>query len=241
MTPPSLFLLGGIHLEGVETALADRLLAQSKVVALIACLALAPAGRYQRRDRLVGLLWPELDQQHARAALRKAVFAARALFGDALLLARGDEEFVLSRERLWCDAVEFTEAADAGRLGRAIELYRGELMPGFHLHGCSEFSMWLDTERNSAVERAAAASWAMAQRMEEAQELTKASKLARETARHLWSDERVLRRAMLMLQRLGDRAGALRLFSDVSQRLRAELDALPSEETTALAARIRGA
>jgi len=50
----------------------------------------------------------------------------------------------------------------------------------------------------------------------------------------------ILRRAMQMLHRIGDRAGAIRLFEDASRRLRAELCTAPADETTALARQLRG-
>ena len=238
---PALFLLGGIELQGVAGGDGDRLVAQSKVIALLAYLALSPHGRYQRRDRIVGLLWPELDQSHARAALRKAVFAARSSLGDDAILGRGDEELLLVHDRIWCDAVDFTNSADAGHLARALKLYRGDLMPGFHLPECNDFDLWLESERAAAIERAAAAAWALARRLEEDSQFSEAGSMARTAVRYVWSDERVLRRAMLMLQRLGDRAGALHLFDDVARRLRTELDAAPSAETVQLAATIRHA
>jgi len=42
-------------------------------VAFLAYLLLAQPGLRQRRDRLAGLLWPTLDQAHARSALRKTI------------------------------------------------------------------------------------------------------------------------------------------------------------------------
>jgi serine/threonine-protein kinase len=57
--------------------------------------------------------------------------------------------------------------------------------------------------------------------------------------RHAWNDERVLRRAMAMLDRIGDRAGAVKLYEDFAARLRADLDVEPSAETTALVKAIR--
>ena len=235
----ALYLLGGIEVRGVPADTADRLLAQSKVVALLAFLALSPPGRHQRRDRLVGLLWPELDQAHARGALRKAVHAIRGALGDDVLVGRGDEELMLASDLLSCDAREFTEHADAGRLARALELYRGELMPGFHLGGCAEFGSWLDQERASVAHAAAAAAWALAIRMEANEKFTEAGGMARQVMQYEWSDERVLRRTMVMLQRIGDRAGAIRVFEDFARRLRAELDTEPSAETAVLAATIR--
>ena len=43
-----------------------------------------------------------------------------------------------------------------------------------------------------------------------------------------------------MLDRLGDRAGALHAYDEFARRLRNDLDAAPSHETIALAARLRG-
>src|SRR5204862_4276961 len=92
----TLELLGGVELRGTDRSAADGLLAQPKLVALLAYLALSPRDRrYQRRDRLVALLWPELDQTHARTALRKAVHAIRSALGPEAILSRGDEEVSL--------------------------------------------------------------------------------------------------------------------------------------------------
>ena len=54
-----------------------------------------------------------------------------------------------------------------------------------------------------------------------------------------WDDERVLRRALTMLVRIGDRAGALKLADEFVDRMRSELDASPSPETAALIATLR--
>lgn len=234
-----LCLLGGIELRGAAPGVADALLAQSKPVALLAYLALSPDGRFQRRDRLAGLLWPDLDQSHARAALRKAIHDVRAALGAHVVVARGDDEIAIAPAALRCDAVQFAAAIDNSHFARAVELYRGEFMPGFFLAGCVEFERWLEDERATARERAAAASWALAVRLEGDQQLTDAGVWARRAARHAWTDERVLRRAMTMLERLGDRAGAVKLYEGFAARLRAELEVEPSAETNALVASIR--
>ena len=236
---PALYILGGIELRGIPADDADRLLAQSKVVGLLAYLALAPQGRYQRRDRLVGLFWPELDQSHARGALRKAVHLIRSCLGADALAARGDEEVALADGALWCDAADLQMSADAGQLARAVDLYRGDLMPGFHLPDCNEFDLWLEDQRATALERVVAAAWAFAQLLESESQLTEAARMARYAAGLAWNNERVLRRSLVMLDRLGDRAGALKLFDRFARRLRAELEAEPSAETMALVATMR--
>jgi serine/threonine-protein kinase len=242
-SPRKLYLFGRVDLRGGDQEQTERLLVQPKLVALLAYLALAATpdapGRFRRRDHLVGLLWPELDQAHARAALRKAVHALRSVLGAEAVLSRGDEELALADEAIWCDAVEFVADLEGGMLVRAIELYRGELMPGFYLTGCGEFGRWLDDERATARERAAGAAWALAVRSQEGSNYTDAGFWARRSIKFRWDDERALRRALVMLAGIGDRAGAMRLYDEFSRRLRAELEVEPSSETVTLVNALR--
>lgn len=234
-----LFVLGGIALRGVDPAVAHALLAQPKITALLAFLALSPEQRPQRRDRIVGLLWPELDQAHARTALRKAIHALRKALGAGVVVSRGDEELGLQTP-FWCDASELANAHANAQMAHAVELYKGELMPGFILSECGEFERWLDAERASARECAAASALALAAIREQEDNLTVAGRLARKAVAFKWDDERVLRRAMQLLGRIGDNAGALRVYDDFAARMREELAAEPSDETQRLADSVRG-
>jgi DNA-binding SARP family transcriptional activator len=236
---PSLYLLGGVALRGVPEDSAERVLTQSKTVGLLACLALTPAGTFTRRDRLAGLLWPELDQSHARTALRKTLHLARSILGEDFIVSRGDEELTLPAGSLWCDATELRACIERGHLARAVELFTGELMPGFYLSECYDFDVWLEEQRASIREAAVAACWALAQHLESGKNLTEASHYAKKVTRLDKSNERLLRRSMQMLDRLGDRAGALSAYDEFKRRLRKELDADPSPETVRLAECIR--
>lgn len=236
---PALYLLGGVDLRGVPPEEAAKLLTQSKVVALLALLALAPGGAFTRRDRIVGLLWPELDQSHARTALRKAVHLARSMLGEEVIVSRGDEELAIAPDAMWVDATELRRAVERGLLERAVELYQGDLMPGFYLPECHDFDGWLESQRTSLLEDVVAATWALAKHLESGDMRTDAVRHAKKAARLAWSDERVLRRSIEMLVRLGDRAGALRAYDDFASRLRKELEAEPSPETISLMESIR--
>lgn len=239
-TQANLQLLGGIDIRGLDRSAADALLGQPKLVGLVAYLAIQGAdGRWLRRDRLVNLFWPELDQVHARAALRKAAHALRGAFGAEAVLSRGDEELRFAEGALACDVVLFAADIEGGRLLRALERYKGELMPGFHLAGCADHDRWLDDVRTDLRERAAATAWALAQLLGDESAMTEAGLWARRAVRYSWSDERTLRRALTLIVRGGDRAGALRLYDEFARRLKADLDAVPSDETIALVNRIR--
>src|SRR3989475_4150125 len=83
-------MLGAMSLLGADGHDLRAVLAQPKRVALLAYLAVTP--RFHRRDSLVALFWPDLDQEHARAALRQALHGLRRALGEGVLVTRGDED-----------------------------------------------------------------------------------------------------------------------------------------------------
>jgi DNA-binding SARP family transcriptional activator len=231
-------VLGATELAGGDGA--DAVLAQPKRLALLVYLAVARPRGFHRRDRLVTLFWPEHDQEHARAALRKAVHAIRKSLGNDFLVSRGDEEVAIDHTRLWCDAVAFDDALQRGRIALALELFRGDLLDGFFADAPG-FERWLEAEREVYRESAVDAAWTLAQRYEAGAELTEATRWARRVARLTTTNERVLRRVIQLLDRVGDRAGAIRVYEEFATRVRALFDVEPSPETQALVRRIKGA
>src|SRR2546425_10874480 len=128
-------LLGTLHLIDAAGREVKSLLTRPRRLALLAYLAAATPRGLHRRDSLLALFWPELDQEHARAALRQALHVVRGSLGSDLVLTRGDEEIGLDFDRLWCDVVAFDEAVAAGRDGGAVGFYprpppRRVLLPG---------------------------------------------------------------------------------------------------------------
>src|SRR5918993_1137243 len=80
-------------------------LAQPKRVALLAYLAIARPHGFHRRDTLLALLWPELDEQHARGALNQALRHLRTALGKEAVPSRGDGEIGIDVRALSCDSV----------------------------------------------------------------------------------------------------------------------------------------
>ena len=70
-------LLGPLHLTDAHGREVQSLLTRPRRLALLAYLAAATPRRLHRRDSLLPLFWPELDQEHARAALRQALHVVR--------------------------------------------------------------------------------------------------------------------------------------------------------------------
>ena len=75
-------------------------LQQPKRLALLAYLALASPRRHHRRDSLLAMFWPELDEEHARAALRRSLYYLRTGLGRDVIVARGEDELTVSAEGL---------------------------------------------------------------------------------------------------------------------------------------------
>ncbi len=148
-------LLGRLSLTGADGRDVRALLGQPRRLALCAYLAAATPPGFHRRDSLLPLFWPELDQEHARAALRQALHVVRDAVGAAALASRGDEEIGLDFAHLSCDVVAFERALRSGQLEEALDLHRGALLEGFFISDAPEFERWLEDARTGLQHAAA--------------------------------------------------------------------------------------
>lgn len=231
--------LGKLELRRTSGPELDSLLAQPKRIALLAYLSLARPHGFHRRDTILGLFWPDADQTHARGSLRRALHVLRHTLGENAFNSRGDEEIAANHDVVWCDGVAFEERLAANKILEALDLYRGDLLPGFFLDDAPAFNRWLDDERNRLRSSAARAAQVAAETQEAEGNLTDAVQWARRAMELTDLDERAVRRLVELLARVGDRAGALQVYDGFVARIAAELEAEPSSETRALGDRLR--
>jgi DNA-binding SARP family transcriptional activator/tRNA A-37 threonylcarbamoyl transferase component Bud32 len=234
-------LLGPVELEDSDGRELRAVVAQPKRLALLAYLAAGPRG-YHRRDTLLGLFWPELDETHARLALNQAVRFLRRELGPssrAVVVSRGAEELGIDTTAFWCDAAAFRDEMEAGRYGEALELFRGDFLQGFFADCGEAFDEWLERERARLRAVAAKAARSLAEAREGEQNFTTAVASARRAVELSDADERVVRELLQLLDRLGDRAGAIHAYEAFARRLADEFDATPAPETAAVMERIR--
>jgi DNA-binding SARP family transcriptional activator len=192
----------------------DDLLKQPKRLALLVYLTVARPRGFHRRDKLLGIFWQELDTEHARASLRKAVYVLRGELGEDVVVSRGDEEIGVDRERLLSDVAEFEEALERGHLAKALELYRGDFLQGFFIPGAPEFEHWVDGERQRLRELAAKAAWKLAEQFSSGEQMTMVTQWVWRAVRLNWDDERGVRKGMSMLAVAGDKSGALKMYAE---------------------------
>src|SRR2546427_13255453 len=84
-------LLGTVNLTSAEGREARGLMSQPRRTALLAYLAAATPRGLHRRDRLLALFWPELNQAPARAAPPPTPYLLREELGAQGLVRRGGE------------------------------------------------------------------------------------------------------------------------------------------------------
>ena len=232
-------MLGTLHLTDAAGHEVKRLLTRSRRLALLAYLAASTPRRFHRRDSLLALFWPELDQEHARAALRQALHVLRGALGSDVVVTRGDEEIGLDFGRLRCDVVAFDDAVAAGQLSVALDCYKGDLLEGFFIPGAGDFERWLDRERARLRETVTAAVRTLIEQCEAAGDVAAAAEWARRGTRLAAHNEDLARRFVVLLDRLGDRAGAVAAYDEFAESIRVDLETEPAAETQALIAAVR--
>ena len=112
----------------------------------LALLAIvAAAGRPGiSRDRVVGLLWPEVDEERARHALSQTLYILRRDAGQPVITGTTHLRLDPSCSS---DITELQDATRAGDLERVAALYAGPFLEGFYLPGAPAFERWVDEER----------------------------------------------------------------------------------------------
>jgi DNA-binding SARP family transcriptional activator/TolB-like protein len=234
-----LTVLGDVELRAGNGHPVGSVLSQPRRLALLVYVALEGNGGGVQRDHLLGVFWPDVPQDQARQSLRTALhFLRRSLGPDAI---DGDGGAVrLDPAAIECDAAAFLAALREGDAERALQRYRGDLLPGFYLDGGpAQFERWLDETRSALRRRAAETAWSLASAQETAGNAAGAGAWARTATQLLDGDEAAVRRCIELLGRIGDRAGALTAYQGLAGRLRDDFAATPSRETEATIARIR--
>ena len=231
--------LGTIDLFDDSGARVEALLKRPKRLALLAYMATARPDTSYRREKLLALFWPEMDEQRARGSLRQSIHVLRQQLGASAVTALGDEVLSLAPAAVHCDSVEFERAVGENRLSDAVDLYGGDFLPGFFLDGAPDVDEWIESERTRLRRRAVEAAVSLADRAWTAGDYAECAQMARRAIGIMPADERAARHLIASLDRLGDRGAAIGAFDALAQQLHADFGVLPSAETLAAIAAVR--
>ncbi|HEV7990963.1 MAG TPA: protein kinase [Gemmatimonadaceae bacterium] len=227
---------GGLSLESDQGPLTGAA-AQRRRLSILAVLA-ASGTRGLTRDKVIGLLWPEVDEARARSALSQALYALKRDTGESDLVV-GYDRLALNEHAIVSDVAELEDAIARGDLARAASLYRGAFLDGVHVDDAPELEHWLDGVRLRLGRVAEHAMERLATDAEERRDhATAAEWWDRLTTLDPLNASAVLG-AMNALAASGDAAGALRRAERYVQRAHEELTN-PSAAITSLASTLRG-
>jgi len=146
---------GGFWIEGAVPAPALG----PRRMALLAMVA-AAGRRGVSRDRVLGILWPDSEEEQARHTLSQNLYSLRRDSGRDWIVAGSELRL---DPGITSDVGELQEALVSGDAESAAALYTGAFLEGFYLPGAPEFERWVEEERSRlrglitrAMEQAAA-------------------------------------------------------------------------------------
>lgn len=197
--------------------------------AVFAYLALAQ--RPVSRAELASRFWPDVLDQSARASLRSALWALRRALGDCLVVDR-ERVWLRPDPDLWIDAREFERLAVDSSPEDALALCRGELLEGME-------DEWALAARERHREQVIGLLERLASECDERGAVRDAIDWTRREVERAPFDEEAHRRLISRLDAVGDRAGALRVYRTLAERLRRELGVAASGQTRELIERLR--
>ncbi len=208
---------------------------------------LVVTGHPHTRAALAGLLWGDMADAQAGKNLRNALSNLRSLVGPYLLIAR-DQVALNPDAPHWTDVKAFVSALgdkiwekDLATLHRAVELYQGDFLEGFYVGEALAMEEWILGRRSLMTGLVIQALQALVlghlEREEYAAGIEYANRLL---AIEPWREE-THRQLMLLLAKSRQRSAALAQYETCRKVLKAELDAEPMPETTALYQRIKSA
>lgn len=218
-----------------------------KGLALAAYLALYP--QPQSRDTLVDLLWPELDREHGRSALRSAL-RSLTISVDSNWIDGDRATIALNRSSMWSDASEFTRLLSeteahnhppdvvceqcAELLKQAVSLYAGDFMSGFSLKDSIDYDNWQMEQREWLRREFADVVRRLSVYHAELRQFDQAIKYAKRWVVTDPLHEAAQRQLMRLYAANGERTEALRQYKQTVELLDEELATPPEDETNTL-------
>ncbi|UCG87915.1 MAG: hypothetical protein JSW71_05055 [Gemmatimonadota bacterium] len=227
----SLRLLGAPSLEG-STGYVTGHAVQPRQVAVLAVVAAAEEPGITR-DKVTGLLWPDMPDDVARHTLRDALYLIRGTLGEAAIEGGGGL-LRINRDHLWTDVGAFRDAIATGDLEAAVELYRGPFLDGFYSRHGIDFETWVDATRKQLATQYEEVLISLAHVAEENEDHSAAAAWWRHLVAHDPPNTRFAIGLIKALAASGDPGNAMLSVQEHERILRDEFGVPPPPELKAL-------
>lgn len=225
-------LLGRFEVEVSGKAVPSATWRKKRAVDVLTALALAP-GHALHREELIDRFWGEKDLDAGANNLHRALYEVRRAAG--IELATLDRGVARLADGVWIDVDAFEQMAartDAESLARAVELYRGGLLPD------DPYSDALASRREALRQRFVDVALVLARLRHGASDADGCIAVLRRVLDGDDALEPAHQLLMEVLAKAGRQGDALRQFAECAAALRARSDAQPSRATLDLRAAI---
>ena len=210
---------------------------QRSRLALLAVLACAGSAGISR-EKLLGFLWPESDEERARHALKQSVYSLRRDLGSESAIT-GTASLALDPTVITSDVRDFDEALARGDDEAAVAFYVGPFLDGIFLRNSTEFDRWSDGERTRFQRAYLDACARLAMRDSAVLRHADAVGWWRLAAASDPLSGRIALDLMRALAQAGDVSGAIRHGAVHAEMVRAELDSPADDGVVAFTAQLR--
>lgn len=245
----SLHWLGtpSIELDGCAVRLETQ-----KAMALLAYLSVSD--QPVPREALAAMLWPEFDQAHAYANLRRNLASLDKSLGYSWIDANRTTIAIKRNENLTVDVSEYFALIQHARrhcqssrvpcrecllhLEQAVAMYRGDFLSCLNFKDCNEFDEWQYFQREEASQELSTALQRLAEGYLEQGDKERAFRYARRWVKLDILNEEAQRFLISAYIQTGQRSSALKQFEDYRRILYQELEQEPEMETLALVEKI---
>ncbi len=226
---------------GAPTALVDGSPAEPEVrwrrhLALLIYLALSP-NRSRSREHVLGLLWPEKEEEKARHSLNEALRRLRRCLGENRLVSHGDS-LTLHSNALDVDVERFQQLVESDE-SRAIEILKGDFLEGFTVDDAPGFEDWASGQRGRFRTIGSALLVGLGERALTGNRFLDAQDAARRVLELNSTAEPAASLLMRTAALAGDATGALAAYQTFCETVSEEIGESPSRELQELAERIR--
>lgn len=222
----------------------------NKVRALLAYLVMEHR-KVHTRLGLASMLWPDLPEAKGLLNLRQTLHRMRQSMQEPV----GKSNIIFSDRRtvgveadelLWCDVLLFRQLVSATtththtdlyscldcqtKLVKAVALYQGPFLEGFHIKNSFLFESWMEIEREQLHLQLVKILQALLHGYFQRKDYDVVAQYARQHTRIEPYQEVAWQYLILALSSKGDRAGALLVFEQCRQLFEDELGVSPSPE-----------
>ena len=246
MSTLELSLLGTTHIELDSQSVEIE---RRKASAMLIYLAMT--GESHSRDALATMLWPELDQSRARAALRRNLSVLNSALAGDWLLADRESISLAGDSGLWLDVHAFHThlavvqehsvhpddqpcAECIASLAEAVSLYRDDFLSGFTLRDSPQFDDWQFFHTEELRRQMAGALERLVRWLGTQGEFESAITHARRWLALDTLQEAAHRHLMQLYAWSDQRNAALRQYQECARVLEEELGIAPERETSQL-------